>query len=241
MKELEQRINSVELCGLINQLRIEENGEKAKVLKHCDLMKKIKKEINIMERLGLTNQGNISLVDYKDNKGQMRPCFSLNASGMRQILNSESTYVRYKTEEYISRLEQENQQLKTQLSPQEQLALQLFNGGLDAITAHQKLLELETKPLLEKIEEDKPKVQIADERLLKNGCYTITEINRSLGLKRGRLTKWAKEHGYIHKTITEVNEAGRAYFKIYDNGGYKAIGITEEGLSKIQENLENIK
>lgn len=76
-----------------------------------------------------------------------------------------------------------------QLSPQEQLALQLFNGGIDAITAHQKLLELETKPLLEKIEEDKPKVQIADERLLKNGCYTITEINRSLGLKRGKLTK----------------------------------------------------
>lgn len=77
--------------------------------------------------------------------------------------------------------------------------------------------------------------------MLKNGCYTITEINRSLGLKRGRLTKWAKEQGYIHKTITEVNESGRPYFKIYDNGGYKAIGITEEGLSKIQENLENIK
>lgn len=93
----------------------------------------------------------------------------------------------------------------------------------------------------QQLEEQQPKVQIADERLLKNGCYTITEINRSLGLKRGRLTKWAKEQGYIHKTITEVNESGRPYFKIYDNGGYKAIGITEEGLSKIQENLENIK
>ena len=93
----------------------------------------------------------------------------------------------------------------------------------------------------QQLEEQQPKVQIADERLLKNGCYTITEINRSLGIKRGRLTKWAKEQGYIHKTITEVNESGRPYFKIYDNGGYKAIGITEEGLSKIQENLENIK
>ena len=93
----------------------------------------------------------------------------------------------------------------------------------------------------QQLEEQQPKVQIADERLLKNGSYTITEINRSLGLKRGRLTKWAKEQGYIHKTITEVNESGRPYFKIYDNGGYKAIGITEEGLSKIQENLENIK
>lgn len=93
----------------------------------------------------------------------------------------------------------------------------------------------------QQLEEQQPKVQIADERLLKNGCYSITEINRSLGLKRGRLTKWAKEHGYIHKTITEVNEAGRAYFKIYDNGGYKAIGITEEGLKLVQENIEEFK
>ena len=45
----------------------------------------------------------------------------------------------------------------------------------------------------QQLEEQQPKVQIADERLLKNGCYSITEINRSLGLKRGRLTKWAKE------------------------------------------------
>lgn len=93
----------------------------------------------------------------------------------------------------------------------------------------------------QQLEEQQPKVQIADERLLKNGCYSITEINRSLGLKRGRLTKWAKEQGYIHKTITEINEAGRAYFKIYDNGGYKAIGITEEGLKLVQENIEEFK
>ena len=50
-------------------------------------MKKIKKELEIMKKLGLNNGKNISLVKYKDKKGELRPCYSLNASGMRQ--NSE--------------------------------------------------------------------------------------------------------------------------------------------------------
>ena len=65
-----------------------------------------------MEKLGLNNGGNISLVEYTDKKGETRPCFSLNASGMRQILNSESVYVRCKTEEYITKLETKNRQLQ---------------------------------------------------------------------------------------------------------------------------------
>ena len=95
----EIRINSVELCELINQLRKEEKGEGAKVLLHKSLMEKIRKELETMEKLGITNGQNILLVEYTDKKGETRPCFSLNASGMRQILNSESVYVRCKTEE----------------------------------------------------------------------------------------------------------------------------------------------
>ena len=117
MEQLEQRITSMELCELINKLRVEEKGEEAKQIKHCDLMRKIKKEVETMEKLELFNQRNISLVEYKDNKGELRPCYSLNASGMRQILNSESTYVRVQTEEYIAKLEEENNKLKEMQKP----------------------------------------------------------------------------------------------------------------------------
>ena len=112
MKMLESRINSVELCEIINEFRIEEKGTEAKKYEHKDLMKKIRKELETMEKLGLNNGGNISLVEYTDKKGETRPCFSLNASGMRQILNSESVYVRCKTEEYITKLETKNRQLQ---------------------------------------------------------------------------------------------------------------------------------
>ena len=55
--------------------------------------------------------------------------------------------------------------IKPQLSPQEQLTLQLFNGRIDAITAHKELLELETKELNKTIE--------AQEEIIKklNTCF----------------------------------------------------------------------
>ena len=90
MEQLEQRITSMELCELINKLRVEEKGEEAKQIKHCDLMRKIKKEVETMEKLDLNAERNISLGEYKDQNNQSRSCYSLNASGMRQILNSES-------------------------------------------------------------------------------------------------------------------------------------------------------
>ena len=75
-------------------------------------MEKIRKELETMEKLGLGAEQNILPGSFKDKQNQERPCFSLNASGMRQILNSESVYVRCKTEEYITKLEEKNKQLQ---------------------------------------------------------------------------------------------------------------------------------
>ena len=112
MEMLESRINSVELCEIINEFRIEEKGTEAKKYEHKDLMKKIRKELETMEKLGLGGEGNISPSSYVISQNKKQPCFSLNASGMRQILNSESVYVRCKTEEYITKLETKNRQLQ---------------------------------------------------------------------------------------------------------------------------------
>ena len=111
----ELRITSVELVDIINQFREIEAGtlgNKAKVLAHGDFSKKIRKELEVLKSLGLDNQGNISLVEYTDKKGETRPCYSLNRDGMLQMLNSESTLVRYKTIEYINKLEKELTQPK---------------------------------------------------------------------------------------------------------------------------------
>lgn len=97
---------------------------------------------------------------------------------------------------------------------------------------HAKLMALET------IEVQKPLVQIAEERIDKKGCFSITDVNRSLGLKRGEITKWAKDKGYLHKRLPEVNNAGLKYFKIYSTDGiHNQIGITEDGVQLIKKAL----
>lgn len=240
----ELRITSVDLCEIINILRREEKGEKYTELLHKNLMASIRKEVEVLKALGLENEINFYLVKYTDKKGEERPCYSLNEEGMLQMLNKESTYVRYKTTQLIKELKEENIRLKRQpqLSPQEQLALQLFNGGIDAITAHKQLLELETKKLTNTIEEQKPFVAIAKERIVKGECVSLTDVTKGLNLKKGQISVWAKNNGLLSKIGTEVNKKGEEYFKIYiDKKGFKCIGIKEKGIDLINNNLEDIK
>ena len=79
MKELENRINSVELCELINQLRKEEKGEGAKVLLHKSLMEKIR-------RILKGNDNEFKLSSYINSQNKEQPCFSLNVGGLQKLL-----------------------------------------------------------------------------------------------------------------------------------------------------------
>lgn len=121
------------------------------------------------------------------------------------------------------------------------ILLAIYNGGIDAVEASRRLTAIELKPLEDKIKQDEPLVELAKKRLDKNGLLSITETNTAFNLKRGKITRWAKENGFLHKTKTEVNQAGQDYFRIYDSAGYRCIGVTESGLNFINENIENIK
>lgn len=216
----ELRITSVDLCEIVNILRREEKGGKYTELLHKHLMASIRKEAEVLKALGLEGGSNFCPTYYEDVQGKKRPCYSLGEEGMLQILNKESTYVRYKTTQLIKELKEENLKLKQQLqnnkpqlSPQEQLALQLFNGGIDAITAHKQLLELETKELTNTIKEQKPFVAIAKERIVKGECVSLTDVTKGLNLKKGQISVWAKNNGLLSKAGTEVNKKGRRIFQ----------------------------
>lgn len=100
----------------------------------------------------------------------------------------------------------------------------------------------EKQLLADKLEEQAPKVELADERLSMNGCISITDANKTFGLGKGKLMQWARNKGFIDKRkyIKEVNQAGRKYFKVYQTGEYRNIGITDEGMKLIKENKEEI-
>lgn len=108
LMEVTNTIKSTELVDIINTFRKEEGNNTE--LQHKHFMEKIRREIGILKSLGLGNQPNFRPVKYKDKKGELRNCFELNRDGMLEMLNSESAYVRYKTIEYINKLEEQLKQ-----------------------------------------------------------------------------------------------------------------------------------
>lgn len=97
-------IKSTELVDIINEFRKAE-GKEAE-LRHNDFMTKIRKEIETLKNLGLEGERNFSQSSYTNSQNKAQPCYELNRDGMLQMLNSESTYVRFKTIEYINKLEE---------------------------------------------------------------------------------------------------------------------------------------
>ena len=96
--------------------------------------------------------------------------------------------------------------------------------------------EEERRTLKLTVENQKPMVMLAEERIDKKGCYSLTDVTKSLHFKRGQITRWAKTKGFIHKTLTEVNNKGEEYFKVYSTDGiHNQIGITESGLNYINK------
>ena len=96
--------------------------------------------------------------------------------------------------------------------------------------------EEERRTLKLTVENQRPMVMLAEERIDKKGCYSLTDVTKSLHFKRGQITRWAKAQGFIHKTLIEVNNKGEEYFKVYSTDGiHNQIGITESGLNYINQ------
>ena len=96
--------------------------------------------------------------------------------------------------------------------------------------------------LMEKISYLEPKAKISDKRIDTLGCYSISDVNKSLHIKQGKLSRWAKFLGFIHKTQNEVNQKGDEYFKVYcKDGKHNQIGITEKGLELINKEIDTIR
>ena len=116
-------ITSMELVTIINEFRKAECEDYTE-LKHDNFMKKIRKEVETLKFLGIKGDVNIYASSYINSQNKEQPCYVLNRDGMLQMLNSESTFVRYKTIEYINKLENEVVQAPKKLSTMEQLKLQ---------------------------------------------------------------------------------------------------------------------
>lgn len=235
----ELRITSLELVDIINQFRKVESetiGKQYKELKHKDFMKKIRKELEVLKTLGLEDKGNFSPGSYIDKQNQERPCYELNRDGMLQMLNSESTLVRYQTIEYINKLEEENKLLREAINKKANLLLSIYNGGQEGIIASRELTDIEvkeaTRPLLAKIEEDRPKVEFTEVVLKSSDNILVRELAKIAtdeGIKIGQnnLYKKLREWGYIFKNGTEPYQHAmdKGYFVVKETASRTPYGV----------------
>ena len=212
-------MNHVDLCKLINKLRKEEGNRKE--MRQRDLMTKIRKEVNTMESLGLEGVRNFSESTFMDSQGKKHASYEMNRDGILQMAASESVYVRAKIIEYINALESK---LKEQ-DQKKDLLLAIYDGGQNAILASKQLTELEVKeattPLLNKIEEDKPLVEFAEQVSLAADAIDIGTFSKlikdeDIKLGRNQLFEWLRDNKYLMKNNIP-------YQQYIDNGYFKVI------------------
>ena len=113
-----------------------------------------------------------------------------------------------------------------QLTRKEELQLQLFSeDSLEVVNAHKELVKIEveeaTKPLLGKIEEDKPLVNFAETISKTSDSISIGDFAKLIkdeGIKLGRnkLFEWLRDNKYLMKD-------NKPYQKYIDNGYFEII------------------
>lgn len=175
-------------------------------LKDDEKFKVVAKDLNLSSKF-ISNSKNIYLLSEQGYMALVMLMRTEKAKEIRKQLRKEYFAMR----EVIN----SDEQLKANL------LLQIYNGGQEGILASKQLTELEvkeaTKPLLDKIEEDKPLVAFAD-RVLKDGdnilVRELAKVASDQGYKIGekKLYKKLREWGYIFKDGTEPKQ------KYIDNG-----------------------
>lgn len=171
---------------------------------HADVMKAIRKMEPAWSKI---NEGNFSLVDYQDKKGETRPCYSLNKEECLYIATKFNDEARAKLIKRWKELEEQHQKpsvpqnyleaLKSLVKAEEekqQLALENKKQQEQILTISKANMELGNK-----ITEMLPKVSYYDKILQSNATMTVTQIAQDYGMTAMRLNKELESMRIQHK------------------------------------------
>lgn len=264
MKELIKVNGEVDLNG--TKIKIIEGGFGAenKAILFSDVAKKHEVEPRVINQLidrNIKRYTSNDLIDLCDKNfevtasdlglitsNRQKHCYILSERGYIKLVSSMANDNEKKWEvmdEIINNYFKMREVIKNNDRLKADLLLSIYNGGQAGILASKQLSDIEVAeavaPLNKRIKEDKPFVDLAKERIVKGEKISLTDITKALGLKRGQISTYFKENGYLHKTQTEVNEKGKEMFAVYKEGHFSCIGILEKGIDFINEHLEEIK
>lgn len=170
---------------------------------HADVMKAIRKMEPAWSKI---NEGNFSLVEYKDKKGETRPCYSLNKEECLYIATKFNDEARAKLIRRWKELEEQSkpsvpqnylEALKSLVKSEEekqQLALENRKQQQEILTISKENMELGNK-----ITEMLPKVSYYDQILQSNATMTVTQIAQDYGMSAIKLNLLLSDMKIQHK------------------------------------------
>ena len=182
----------------------------------------------ILESDGQNLDREIIASTYTNSRGKEYREYLLTKDGFTLYMFNVQGYNEFKIA-YINKfneMEKALQEVKPELSEKDQLRLKLFsNDPVEVAAAHKTLVELETRPLIETIEEQKPLVDFASTVHEAGNAITIGEFAKILreekGIKIGRNILFQRLREF--KVLDKKN---LPYQKFLDKGWFKVIEKT---------------
>lgn len=209
---------------------------------HFDVMRAIRKMEPAWEKI---NESKFALVDYKDKKGEIRPCYSLTKEECLYIATKFNDEARAKLIKRWKELEEQHQKpsvpqnyleaLKSLVKAEEQreqLALENRKQQAEILTISKENVELGNK-----ITEMLPKVSYYDKILQSNATMTVTQIAQDYGMSAVKLNKILSDMKIQHKVRDQWILYGQ-----FLQGGYvhsRAVDIVRsDGRHYVKNNTE---
>ena len=197
-------MTSLEVVEIINNFRKEEGNEKTK--RHDVLLRDIDNEIKALKNLKI-DVHNFVETTYKDSYNRDKRCYRINKAGIMQMLNKESAYVRYKTQQYIEALENKLKQRESYMidDPVERaLAWAEEEKERRRLKLENQEVKEENKQLKNEIDEYKDfkelreilEANVSDMRV---GDFSKLLYNNGIKIGRNNLYRWLQVNKYICK------------------------------------------
>ena len=178
---------------------------------------------------------------------RQKNCYLLSEQGYMLLVGFMKTE---KAKEIRKQLRREYFAMREIINSDEQLKakllLDIYNGGQEGIVASKELAKLEKKPLLEKIEKDKPKVNYFDDFMNSNGLYTSTQVAKLFKFKSAQqFNKTLNENRIIFKqgkSWLPYSEVDKTWFKVIvgekEGHNYSNLKITPKGIMALSKILK---
>lgn len=213
-----------------------------------DNLKRFKEDIDVIDlKRAYATSTLIELGYAKQSITQAEHIYLLSERGYAKLIKIMDTDLAWEIhdkliDEYFTMREiiNSDEQLKAQL------LLEIYNGGQSGVLASKQLTELEKKPLLDKIEKQKPKVNWFDDFLNSEGTYNSTQVAKLFKLSSAqKLNKILNEKKIIYKKGTNwlpYSDVDKSWYKLIvgsnNEHNYSQLKFSPKGVYEISKLLE---